>query len=263
MKVRRARLLLSCLLIVSMTELAVPSGYSQEALPSGAATTDLVRQLAAVFSEGRVVQRVQLSGSATWYAGTLQASGTVNLTAAADGTSQMQLALEKIGARTESHAGIGMSATCQWTGDDGLSHQILSGDCWRPVVWFLPTLLLQPSVFSSDEKMTDLGLTTVGAGSVMYRHLQSQLTFSNVQGKSSAELAALGSADYGLDPETLLPVVLSYSTLPDNGAAIPVAIEVHYSDYRTIDGSRIPFHIQRYVNSALQLDILVNSAQLN
>jgi hypothetical protein len=60
-----------------------------------------------------------------------------------------------------------------------------------------------------------------------------------------------------------LPAVLSYSTRPDNGAPIPISVEIHYSNYQTINGVKIPFNIQRYINGSLQLEIAVSSAQVN
>jgi hypothetical protein len=61
-----------------------------------------------------------------------------------------------------------------------------------------------------------------------------------------------------------LPAVLAYTVHPDNGAqGVTIAIEVHYSDYRTVNGVQVPFLIQRYVNGSLQLEISVSSAQIN
>jgi hypothetical protein len=66
-----------------------------------------------------------------------------------------------------------------------------------------------------------------------------------------------------LDTVTLLPAVLTYSLHPDNGAQFEIAVEVHYSDYRAVNGVHIPFLIQRYVNGSLQLEIRVSSAEIN
>jgi hypothetical protein len=79
----------------------------------------------------------------------------------------------------------------------------------------------------------------------------------------SANLAQQSIMDLGLDPTTLLPAVLAYTVRPDNGAQTQIAIEIHYSSYQSVNGVQVPFHIQRYVNGALQLDILISSAQVN
>jgi hypothetical protein len=79
----------------------------------------------------------------------------------------------------------------------------------------------------------------------------------------SSNLAQQSTTDLGLDPTTLLPTVLAYTVCPDNGAQVKIAIEIHYSNYQPVDGVQVPFHIQRFVNGSLQLDILINSAQIN
>jgi hypothetical protein len=109
----------------------------------------------------------------------------------------------------------------------------------------------------------DLGMGTVGSSKDVYRHLQSQLVFSNFTSQMNAHFAQRSTTDIGLDSTTLLPAVLACSVHPDNGASTPIAIEIHYSNYRVIDGVQIPFHIERYINGSLQLDILVSSAQIS
>jgi hypothetical protein len=42
---------------------------------------------------------------------------------------------------------------------------------------------------------------------------------------------------------------------------IPVAI--YYSDYRDVSGSKIPFHVQKYLNGTLIFDVHLDSVVLN
>jgi hypothetical protein len=175
----------------------------------------------------------------------------------------MLLQLAAAGQRTESQTGAGTSAGCQWAGADGVGHAVYLDNCWRPELWFLPSLSLQPSLLPSYFNAVDLGVGTVGFSGNAYRHLQSQLVFSNLSTSMSANLAQQSIMDLGLDPTTLLPAVLAYTVRPDNGAQTQIAIEIHYSSYQSVNGVQVPFHIQRYVNGALQLDILISSAQVN
>jgi hypothetical protein len=89
------------------------------------------------------------------------------------------------------------------------------------------------------------------------------LVLPNLIPKLTTDVMTRSTADLGLDPATLLPAVLTYSIRPDNGAPIPIAVEIHYSNYQTINGVKIPFTIQRYINGSLQLEIAVSSAQVN
>jgi hypothetical protein len=115
---------------------------------------------------------------------------------------------------------------------------------------------------SSNVGFIDSGSGVVGSGTA-YRRLRGQFSPTGMSAKLAGDIEKRSKTDIGLDPITFLPAVLAYSVHPDNGAPIQVAIEVHYSDYRTVDGTQIPFHIERYVNGYLQLDIHVTSAEVN
>lgn len=224
----------------------------------------LLTQMSAAFSGPVAVHKVQLSGEATWHAGSLEDAGAVSLTASDSGSAQMQLNLATTGQVTEIQTGVGSRARCQWSGADGVPHNLGPGNCWRPALWFLPALSLQPSVLSADQSLIDLGEGPVGSGGSKYRHLQGQIipAATTTSSKALSQLIARTTSDIGIDPASYLPAVLMYSVHPNNGAPVSIAIEVHYSDYRIVNGVRIPFHIQRYVNGALQLDIRVSSATI-
>ena len=250
-------------LVTALFTVPIVAAQTQGASPQGANARAAPSQLSAAFSGGKVVQQVQLSGDAKWYAGSTQDSGTANLIASADGSSQMQLALGALGQKTETQTGSGSSAICQWAGADGVAHAISADNCWKPVLWFLPALSLQPSLLPSNLGIVDLGTSTVGSSTNVYRHLQSQLVFSGLPDMMTNDIMKQSTTDLGLDPETLLPAVLAYSVRPDNGAPVTITIEVHYSDYRVVNGVQIPFLIQRYVNGSLQLEVSISSAEIN
>ena len=255
---------LSFLIIgIALITVLVVAAHAQGTSPKSESASGALSRLSAAFSGGQVVQRIQLSGNATWHTGSLEDSGTVTLNASTDGSSQMQLLLAASGQKTESQAGSGLSAKCQWAGADGVAHEIHSGSCWRSALWFLPALSIQPSLLPGNLGAVDLGVGTVGASGNTYRHVQTQLTLSSLPDAMAMNIARLSTTDIGIDPVTLLPAVLAYSVRPDNGAQVAIAVEIHYSDYRVVNGVQIPFLIRRYVNGALQLEIRVSSAQIN
>jgi len=234
------------------------AAWSQTA-PSGGVLT----QMANAFTGGQPVSQVQLTGTASWTAGSLQDSGTATLSASADGSSsQMQLALTTSGQKTLTQAGAGSSADCTWSGADGVAHEISVGNCWKPQVWFLPALTLQPTVIPSYVNFADLGAGTVGFTQNTYRHLQGQLNFNGLSAPLATMIPQQSTSDLGLDPNTLLPAVLSYSLTPDSGGT-PIAIEIHYSNYQAVNGVQVPFLIERYINGSLQLSITVSSVQIS
>jgi hypothetical protein len=172
--------------------------------------------------------------------GSLDDSGSATLSAATTGSSQMQLSLSASGTRTEAQTGQGSDLSCTWAGEDAVAHTTDPGNCWRPVIWFLPPLSLQPSLLPSSFGAMDLGTGKVGSGRGTYRHLQGELVLANLKTKLTSDIMLRSTADLGLDPASLLPAVLTYSIRPDDGASIPISVEIHYANYQTINGVKIP-----------------------
>ncbi|HEU5400119.1 MAG TPA: hypothetical protein VFU86_02105 [Terriglobales bacterium] len=208
------------------------------------------------------VSKVTLSGTANWYAGSLKDSGTVTLTAASDGSAQMQLMLGQSGERTESQLAIGPSMKCQWSGADAKVHQADYLNCLKPAVWFLPSLGFQSGSLPASISVSDLGIETASDGG--YRHLRAQFAPSAI-GDTTAipNPSQAGITDIDVDPNSALPVALRYRVRPDNGANIEIPIMVKFSDYRAINGVQIPYLIERYVNGTLQLQITIQSSQID
>ena len=69
--------------------------------------------------------------------------------------------------------------------------------------------------------------------------------------------------DFYLDAQTLLPSVVMFNEHPDDNQLVNISVQVMLSDYRNVNGAQIPFHIQRYVNDSLALDIQLTSASVN
>lgn len=261
---RKAVLLTACgYLLTTSAALFAATSPIATAGSTGTSATTLLNQLSNAFSGGNVVHQVQLTGTASWHVGSLEDTGAATLSAATNGSSQLQLSLSSAGTRIETQTGQGSDLTCTWVANDAVARAVDAGNCWRPVIWFLPPLSLQPSLLPSYLGAVDLGSGPVGFSAASYRHLQGALVLPNLIPKLTGDVMTRSTADLGLDPATLLPAVLTYSLRPDNGAPIPISVEVHYSNYQTINGVKIPFTIQRYVNGSLQLEIAVSSAQVN
>jgi hypothetical protein len=235
---------------------------ANSATTSTSSATALISQLSNAFSGGNVVHQVQLTGTAAWHAGSFNDEGPATLSATATGSSQLQLSLSS-GSRSETQSGQGTDLACTWTGADGVAHNVDPGNCWRPVLWLLPPLSLQPSQLPSYLGAMDLGTGAVGFGTQSYRHLQTDLVLPNLSDSLTNTMMQRSTADVGLDPTSLLPAVLAYSIHPDNGAPIDIAVEIHYANYQAVNGVQIPFTIQRYINGSLQLEIDITSAQVN
>ena len=258
--IRSSRIVsLICLGLTAILSVAV---VAQQTPPQQTNATALIGQMSSAFSGGQVIQKITLSGNATWHAGALEDSGPVSLTASPTGEFQLTLQLSR-GQRLETRTGTGTSATCNWSGSDGIAHTIDLGNCWKPAVWFLPAISLQSSMLSSSLVAADLGQEGVGSDSTPYRHLKTELQLTGLSAAMIDSMEKRSATDIGLDPTTMLPAVLAYEVHPDNGASIPISIEAHYSNYQDVNGVKVPFLIQRYVNNSLQLEITLTSAQVN
>ena len=143
------------------------------------------------------IRRTQ--GNGRLACGQLQRRGAATLTATTTGSSQLQLSLSS-GSRSEAQSGQGTNLACTWTGADGSAHNIDPGNCWRPVLWFLPPLSLQPSQLPSYLGALDLGTGAVGFGTQSYRHLQAELVLPNLSNSLTTTMMQRSTADLGLDP---------------------------------------------------------------
>jgi len=81
--------------------------------------------------------------------------------------------------------------------------------------------------------------------------------------KTAAVEQHLTQIDIFLDVSTSLPVALDFSTHPDNDAGLDIPVELLFSDYRPVNGAQIPFHVQKFLNNSLLLDLQFANAQLN
>ena len=147
---RKAVSLTACSFLLSTSAaLFAATPASAPAGSTGASAATLLNQLSTAFSGGNVVHQVQLTGTANWHVGILNDTGTATLSAATNGSSELKLSLSASGPRTETQAGQGSDLTCTWAGEDAVVHTMDPGNCWRPVIWFLPPLSLQPSLLPS------------------------------------------------------------------------------------------------------------------
>jgi hypothetical protein len=76
-------------------------------------------------------------------------------------------------------------------------------------------------------------------------------------------MAHLSQMDFFLDATTFLPVATTFNIHPDDDAGLDIPIEARFSDYRTVSGAQIPFHVQKFLNNGLILDLQFATAVLN
>ena len=215
-------------------------------------TTSIVSQAIAAFSPTPVSQ-VQLSGTANAYAGSSQPIGTFTATLKSTGESTLQLNLPDL-SRTETVGTFGDPNGCSWSGADAVVNSVPIHNCLRALDWILPVLSLQ-----SHASVLSLQIPAAATG-VQLQVAQAAPQQGSAQAKTLMQKESM--VVLTLDANTNLPSQLSFNVHPDDDAARDIPILIRYSDYRQQSGTTIPFHIQKYINNNLVLDITVESANL-
>jgi len=200
---------------------------------------------------------IQATGNVTWTYGSDQQTGTVTLQASANGQSQIQLTLPA-GTWTETQStATGFEGNCTWTGFDGVVHSRQSFNCWRGTVWFLPQITSQAGPGWADNVCTFASSTAGGGTFHCERH---------PQGKMSAKTALLLAkiSAYDLKVDSLgQPQALVFNDHPDNDSTVDIPTEIDFADYRPASGALIPFHIQKFINHGLVLDLQITNVQIS
>jgi hypothetical protein len=203
------------------------------------------------------VSTLQLTGTATRTYGSDQQTGTVILQAAANGQSRMELDLSKGTLVETQSASTPYEGQCSQVGIDGLAHASAVHNCWRGTVWFLPQIALQAGVGWTDN-IASAAVAPDGTANIHY----SRRPAGTMSDQTASVIAQFSGFDLSLDA-TGHPLVLKFNAHPDDDSSTDIPTEIHFSDYRLVNGVTVPFHIQKFINNGLVLDLQITSVQIN
>lgn len=207
------------------------------------------------------INDVTLIGTARRIVGSDDETGSVVLKALTTGQSLVKFA----GASGQLTEVVSISSAGQpagsWAGPDGTVHAIAQHNLRTDSSWFFPALTLGKLLASPATGATLVGQETRNEISVTHLSVHQQV--SGVPSQLVAQFQALSEMDIYLDAATLLPVALDFATHPDNNILLNIPVEIQFSDYRSVNGVQVPFHIQKYLNNSLLLDIQVETATVN
>jgi hypothetical protein len=211
------------------------------------------------FSSSGFVSSVQMNGSASWHYGSDEQSGSVTLQANANGKSRVELRLNR-GTRVETqNAFTDADRTCTWSGFDGVAHSTAAHNCWLSAIWFLPQITMQPGAAAPDV----VASSQASADGKILRLHHERHPASARGGQTAKLLAQVSAVDLEVDAATGLAQSLLFNAHPDNDAGTDIPTEIQFSDYRAVQGVTIPFHIQKFVNHALVLDLQISDVTVN
>lgn len=237
-----------------------PCVAQQTTSPTPPQAATLLAQSAAALSGGVTVSDVTLTGTVDSIIGSDDETGTVSLKAMAAGESRMDLTLSA-SMRSEIRT-IDSNGNLEgvWSGSDSVQHAMAYHNLWTDSSWFFPPLTLNRVVSNTAQVATLIGQETLNGQAVMHVSVSQPPAFATT---NVAELQHLTQMDFYLDPTTSLPVALSFTIHPDNTELLDIPVQILFSNYQTVNGVQIPFHIQRFQNGCLWLDFQIQAAVLN
>lgn len=252
------------LAVVVAVFLLFPASYAAKQATGAAAqsqATTLLTQSAAALTGAVAISDVTLNGNVQSIAGSDGESGTVVLKAMAAGESLMDLTLSG-GNRSEIRSfdsnGNPIGA---WSGPDGVQHAISYHNLLTDSSWFFPAMTLRRLVNTTGIVGTYVGQETLNGQPVV--HIFFSQPPAGATGSNAALMQHLTQMDFYLNPTTLLPVALSFTTHPDDNELLDIPVQIQFSNYQNTGGVQIPFHVQKFLNGTLLLDLQVQSAALN
>lgn len=248
------------LLALSATALS-GSTIAQTPTTSASSTQGLATLQAALIAlVGRsTVSDVTLTGTAERIAGSDYQSGSATFKALANGSSRLDLSLSS-GPLSEIRAFTSSGTSGSWSGPDGVAHAMA---CHNVVTdsGLFPIFTLGMIASGSNWTVTLVGQETRNGQSVI--HLSASQQFPQFTGDDATLMQHLSQMDIFLDPATSLPVSVDFNIHPDKNALLDIPVEIRFSGYRSTGSVQLPFHVQKFINNSLSLDLQFQSAAIN
>ena len=248
----------AALLLSFPNSLASQQAASSPPASSTQATTLLARSAAAL-AGGVSLSDVTLTGTARRIVGPDDESGTVTMNALARTGARLDLSLPS-GARSELRNTTSAAPVGSWSGPDGVLHPTTNHNLLTDPGWF-PAFAISSFLSAPNAVITYVGPETRNGQPV--NHVTASQQFPALSGNGATLMQHLTQTEIFLDSNTNLPVAITFNIHPDNNAGLDIPVEIRFSDYRSVNAVQIPFHVQKFLNNSLLLDLQFQSAALN
>ncbi len=255
MRIPRLVLFVVAFLLVS----AVSNAQTSTPAPRDAGATSLLQKSLTALVGTTTVSDITLNANANWIAGSDNETGTATLKGTAIGQGRMDLSLSG-GTRSEVIDASQAAPVGNWCGTDGTWHAMAGHNLMTDPTWFFPALLIGRALSTSSYAISPMDAETQNGIGVEHVQIYQQ---PNSSDSAAALLQSLSQIDIYLNSSTLLPVSISFNTHPDNDAGTNIPISIMYSNYQTSQGVQLPYHVQKYLNNGLILDLTIQSVQIN
>lgn len=258
MRIARSVLLMFSFVLVSSVSSAQQTAISTPAPRDAQAVSVLQRSLAALVGTTNLTD-VTLNASASWTAGSDEETGSATLKATAVGQGRVDLSLSN-GSRSEVMDASQPAPTGSWCGTDGTWHATVTHNLYSDPTWFFPTFLIRRALAGTGYAISPADAESLEGIAVEHVSIYQTAGFAAQQ---ATKTQGLGEIDLYLNASTLLPVQLTFNTHADTNALINIPVAIEYSNYQVVQGASVPYHIQKYINNGLTLDLTVSNAQVN
>jgi len=212
-------------------------------------------------TNGVAVSDVTLTGTATQTAGSWNASGAATFKAKGFTESRVDFAASsqsEIRALDTSGNPAGV-----WVKADSVKHPMALHNSFNDAAWFFPALSSLAAASQAGVVAKYIGSETHNGIAVQHVRLWHTVDSSSSLAAIANVIPRLSTVDIYLDATSSLPVALAFNAHSDKDMNTDVPVEVRYSDYRTVSGVSVPFHIQKYLNRGLVMDFTASSATIN
>jgi hypothetical protein len=213
----------------------------------------------AALSPNIAISDVTLTGTVRRIAGSDDESGSATLKALSTGSARADFSLSS-GPSSELQNVSAAQPAGNWSGPDGVAHPIPFHNLLSEPAWFFPTFAIYRRL-SAGYVVSDLGPETRNGRQVEHISVSQNPPYQFPALPPSFQ--HLTQLDFFVDSVTFLPAAIAFTVHPDNNALVDIPIEIDFSDYRSVSGALIPFHIQKFLNNSLFLDFQVQNASIN
>jgi hypothetical protein len=246
------------LLVVCLAFFLSLSVSAQQTASSSPQALALLQNSLAALTGGQPISDITLSGTARRIAGSDDESGPA-MYRAIPTANRLDLTLSG-GARTEIFNFTTPPPAGSWSGPDGVSHPLAPHNLMNQAS-AIPAFTLAALTPAQNFVLLLVGQEVKNGHSVY--HLSASQQYPQMSGNTASLAQHLAQMDVFLDASTYLPVALDFSIHPDNDAGLDIPVELLFSNYQAVSGVRLPFHVQKFLNNSLLLDLQFTSAQLN
>jgi hypothetical protein len=247
--------------VLALCLLLLPVGANAQQIAPNPQAVAIATQSYAALTGGAPLHDVTYSGTETRIAGSSNTTESVTLKAL--GTDNARIDRSQSNTSEIRSGGLGLPAGI-WTTSDGASHQMSLHNCLTDAAWFFPGFL---SAFGTSQgiQLTYIGPESLDGEPVQHLRVMRFVSDSSTVMTAStiAFLATLSQTEIYLDSQSLLPVAVKFNQHPDNDAGVNIPVTITFSDYRTVNGIRAPFHIQKYIQNGLNIDLVLATVTLN